>query len=197
MNRYLTSLVREGNLVFRCPSCGSDLWEPSLLEEGHLICNGNGCLVHLPVMDWVTFIKRTGDDDPGIFLAVWYDVSDAGFYVQVNTEARRSENAESVRFCTAAGGGRSFTLLNHLTSIALMFTKDEAKRILAKFIGVGGELTIYQGNGDSDMWVKTTNIKDDVFHGAKVFFPLSSDIGPYFREIMAAMFASSTARPIF
>lgn len=189
---FLQELVDSGVLHLHCPNCQGRHWGESGLGEKIFHCNT--CFTHTPYIEWVTYIKRQGDDDPNISLVI--TANEEGLAVMADTSVRSSSEAESVRFVSGLGG-RSLSTRDHLQTIAETFMKDsQGMRLYTEFKGLGGTLKIYQGKGDPDMWVKTDNILQDRYHGMDVAFPKDHEIVPYLLQVIEAIISDMRKRPI-
>lgn len=187
---FLFHAIKNRQLVMNCPNCKGVAFQASGLGCGLLHCNS--CYTHTAQVEWVAEIKRCGDDDPHVHLRVVR--SDNGFVVQVNTD-RRSADQESVRFGGGRSGGRSCSTKEALRVIA---SAENSERIpCIQFEGQGGKLKIFGGRGDDDMWMKTEDLKRNLFHGAEVLFLFQDRAVPGIQSIVQALLKDMESRPIF
>lgn len=186
---YLSTAIAQGVLELSCPNCGRSSFQESGLGCNLLHCNT--CFTHTSPIEWVTKVIRQGDDDPYIRLSITR--TETSYVVQVNTDRRASEGAEAIRFCVI-GGARSVNTLTMLADIssALSITNRPSVRLR----GVKGQLKIYQQKGSPDIWVKTEDVEADVYCGAQIEFPLTSEVVPYIRWLMEAMLLDIELHPL-
>ncbi len=185
---FLLHAIANDQVVMSCPNCKRGNFQASGLGGGLLHCNH--CYTHTHPTEWVIEIKRCGDDDPNVHLRIVR--SDNGFIVQANTDRRGLREIESVRF--AGSGGHSYSTKAALRTVAYAGSPSDVPRI--QFQGRGGNLKIFGGIGDDDMWVKTEDFERRLFHGAEVHFSFEDQAATPIRSLIASLLRDMEERPL-
>lgn len=177
---YLISQIKSRALVLQCPNCQSVAWVESGLGQGLLHCNN--CWMHTSLIEWISSISSSGDDDPYICLRMTR--SDGKLSIQVDISKRNSYMAEHIRFCVIAGQ-RSPHLTESLAHLLDRYKKISPTEI--HFTGSGGQFKIFRRHGFLDIWAKTEDILKEESSGTTVWFGKEDKATPLFEGLIAAM----------